>query len=70
MGVFAEVNRWTVLAPILTAFVSSLANLIFVGPATTKILLDRQQQGTFSSSTTFQVDANQDIREEGWKEMH
>ncbi len=44
-GVLAESNRWSVLLPLTTIFVTSLANLAFVGPATTKIMRDRKHQG-------------------------
>ena len=33
------------LVPVLTVFATSLANLVFVGPATTKIMLERRRQG-------------------------
>ena len=45
-GTFAESNRWSVLAPLATMFVSGLVNLVYVGPATTKIMRDRKVQGT------------------------
>lgn len=45
-GVFADVNRWSVLIPIATIFVTSLANMALVGPATTKIMRERKHQGT------------------------
>ncbi|KAH7418260.1 hypothetical protein BKA64DRAFT_654029 [Cadophora sp. MPI-SDFR-AT-0126] len=45
-GVFADVNRWSVLIPIATIFVTSLANMALVGPATTKIMRERKHQET------------------------
>ena len=44
-GTLAEVNRWSVLVPLLTIFTTSLANLLVIGPATTKIMQERKQQG-------------------------
>jgi hypothetical protein len=44
-GTFAEVNRWSVLAPLATMFVAGLANLLVIGPTTTKIMAERKQQG-------------------------
>ncbi|PSS22392.1 hypothetical protein M430DRAFT_137592 [Amorphotheca resinae ATCC 22711] len=43
-GTFAEVNRWSVLAPLATMFVAGLANLLVIGPTTTKIMAERKQQ--------------------------
>ena len=44
MGVLAEGNRWSVLAPLGIVFVTSLANLVLVGPATTKCMRERKSQ--------------------------
>jgi hypothetical protein len=44
-GTFAEANRWSVLAPVATIFFAGLANLVFVGPATTSIMKERKHQG-------------------------
>lgn len=44
-GIFAEANRWRVLAPIVTVFATGLVNLVFIGPATTRIMNERKQQG-------------------------
>jgi hypothetical protein len=44
-GVFAEVNGWSVLAPLATIFVTSVANLLFLGPATTRVMRERKVQG-------------------------
>jgi hypothetical protein len=46
-GTFAEVNRWGVLVPLATMFVTSLANLVLIGPATTNIMKERKYQGTY-----------------------
>jgi len=45
-GTFAEVNRWSVLVPLATIFVTSLTNMAFIGPATTKIMRERKHQET------------------------
>ncbi len=44
-GVLDAENRWGVLIPIAGAFVSALANLAVVGPATTKCMDERKAQG-------------------------
>jgi len=44
-GTLAESNRWSVLIPLATTLVTSVANWAFVGPATTKIMKDRKHQG-------------------------
>jgi hypothetical protein len=44
-GASAEVNRWSVLAPLATIFVTSVANLLFLGPATTRVMRERKVQG-------------------------
>jgi len=49
-GVLASTNRWGVLVPILAIFASGLANLAFIGPATTKVMDQRKQQGRLCSS--------------------
>ncbi|KAI9050072.1 hypothetical protein LZ554_006217 [Drepanopeziza brunnea f. sp. 'monogermtubi'] len=45
-GVLAKVNRWSVLVPIATIFVTSLVNMAFIGPATTKFMIQRKHQET------------------------
>ncbi|PQE12941.1 mitochondrial outer membrane protein [Rutstroemia sp. NJR-2017a WRK4] len=45
-GAFAETNRWSVLVPLATMFVTGLANLAVLGPATTKIMKERKHQET------------------------
>ena len=45
-GVFEPSNRWVVLTPLATIFVTSLANLVYVGPTTTKVMRDRKHQET------------------------
>lgn len=45
MGLLEEENRWIALAPIMTMFVTSLANLLVLGPATTKVMKERKHQG-------------------------
>jgi hypothetical protein len=44
-GAFAEENRWSVLVPLATIFVTSVANLLFLGPATTRVMRERKVQG-------------------------
>ncbi|KAK3375322.1 hypothetical protein B0H63DRAFT_275997 [Podospora didyma] len=43
-GVLDPANRWSVLVPIGTAFVTALANLAVIGPATTKCMDQRKLQ--------------------------
>ncbi|KAI6710977.1 hypothetical protein PZA11_002281 [Diplocarpon coronariae] len=45
-GVLADVNRWSVLVPLATIFATSLANMVFIGPATTKVMRERKHQET------------------------
>lgn len=45
-GVFETANRWSVLVPLATTFVTSLVNLVYVGPLTTKIMRERKHQET------------------------
>jgi len=45
-GVLAEQNRYTVLLPLATIFATSAANLLVVGPQTTKTMRERKHQGT------------------------
>lgn len=44
-GVLAESNRWTVLLPLATIFITSALNLAVFGPATTKTMKQRHHQG-------------------------
>lgn len=44
-GVLAETNRWSVLVPLATMFLTGLANMAWIGPATTKTMRDRKSQG-------------------------
>jgi Domain of unknown function (DUF4149) len=45
-GVFEPMNRWAVLTPLATIFVTSLVNLVYVGPTTIKVMRDRKHQET------------------------
>ncbi|EMF16105.1 uncharacterized protein SEPMUDRAFT_147767 [Sphaerulina musiva SO2202] len=45
-GLLQEQNRWTALIPIVTMFATSLANLLVLGPATTKVMKLRKHQET------------------------
>lgn len=46
-GFFDSRNYWTVLAPITTILVLNAANLVWVGPVTTRIMKERRHQGTY-----------------------
>ncbi|KAL1843420.1 hypothetical protein VTJ49DRAFT_1770 [Mycothermus thermophilus] len=43
-GVLDSGNRWGVLAPLTGAFACAVANLVVVGPATTKVMGERKAQ--------------------------
>ncbi|KXJ97616.1 hypothetical protein Micbo1qcDRAFT_192029 [Microdochium bolleyi] len=45
-GVLEKSNRWTVLAPLATAFVTGLVNLVYLLPETNKITAKRRAQET------------------------
>ncbi|KAK4985173.1 hypothetical protein LTR50_006118 [Elasticomyces elasticus] len=45
-GLLAEQNRWSVMVPVATMFATSLANLVAVGPATTRVMRERKHQET------------------------
>ena len=44
LGVLEEGNRWTVLAPLASIFVCSVANLLVLGPRTTEVMHQRKRQ--------------------------
>lgn len=72
-GVLAPSNLWTVLAPIALMFLTGLANLALVGPATTKCMRDRKSQGKshLASHIAAPVSILFDLtrsREERWEE--
>ena len=72
-GVLDAPNRWSVLAPLATMFVTGLANMAFVGPATTKTMRDRKSQGEqpsgrFGGHSSYLSDIFSAHREEGWQE--
>lgn len=46
-GVFHETNRYAVLTPIATIFVTALANWVYVGPETYRVMKERKHQGLF-----------------------
>jgi len=46
MGVLERENRWTVLVPLTTAFVTGLVNLVYLLPETNKITAKRRAQET------------------------
>jgi hypothetical protein len=45
-GIFEPTNRWPVLIPLATIFITSLVNLVYVGPTTTKVMKERKHQET------------------------
>jgi len=45
-GVMEPANRFRVLAPLLMVFGTALANLTYIGPATTKCMRERKHQET------------------------
>ncbi|KAI1755430.1 hypothetical protein F4782DRAFT_527480 [Xylaria castorea] len=45
-GVLHPANRWGVLVPLTTAFVTGLANLVYFLPETNKVTAQRRQQET------------------------
>lgn len=44
-GAFMRANRWTAFVPLATTLVTSMANLFFLGPATTRAMKQRHHQG-------------------------
>ena len=48
-GVFAEVNRWSVLVPLGTMFLSGLVNMLYIGPETARVMKLRKHQGNIYS---------------------
>lgn len=44
-GLLVEENRWSVLLPIASAFVTSVMNALVWGPWTTKVMKERKHQG-------------------------
>lgn len=44
-GVLDSSNRWSILAPLATIFVTGLANLVVLLPATQKCMAERRAQG-------------------------
>jgi len=45
-GVLAPENRLTTLLPLATVFVTGLANLVYLGPKTVKVMEERRKQAT------------------------
>jgi len=52
-GVLAETNRRSALIPLVTMFATSLANMLFVGPETTRIMRERKHQETRDGKKSF-----------------
>ena len=44
-GVLASDNKWKVLVPLATIFVASVLNMVWFGPATTRVMKERKRQG-------------------------
>lgn len=49
-GLMEGDNMWMALVPIAVMCGTSLVNLVFLGPATTKVMRERKHQGTFTMS--------------------
>ncbi|KAI9721871.1 MAG: hypothetical protein M1828_004966 [Chrysothrix sp. TS-e1954] len=45
-GFMTEQNRWSVLVPLTTVFITGLVNMVLVGPATTNVMKERKHQET------------------------
>ncbi|KAH0843345.1 hypothetical protein FOPE_08386 [Fonsecaea pedrosoi] len=52
-GVLHPDNRVQVLTPLVTMLVSGLANLVYLGPATTKCMRERKHQETRDGKKSF-----------------
>ncbi|PGH15088.1 hypothetical protein AJ79_02614 [Helicocarpus griseus UAMH5409] len=52
-GVFAEGQRTSTLLPIFTMFVTGLANMLVVGPMTTRIMRERKHQETIDGKKSY-----------------
>jgi hypothetical protein len=50
-GLFADENFWIALTPIALMFGTSLLNLVWLGPATTKVMKERKHQGMLDRSS-------------------
>lgn len=48
-GFFTEKNRSSVLIPLTTIFATSIVNMLFIGPATTRVMRERKHQGPWES---------------------
>lgn len=48
-GLLMERNMWTALIPTAAMFVTSVLNLVVLGPATTKVMRKRKHQGMLPS---------------------
>jgi Domain of unknown function (DUF4149) len=44
-GVMADSNRFSVLVPIATMFITGLTNITYLGPQTSKLMRERKVQG-------------------------
>lgn len=67
-GTFAEVNKWSVLVPLGTMFLTGLANMLYIGPKTTQIMKLRKHQGN-TGTMNFWLEADEfACRNTGWKE--
>lgn len=50
-GVLHETGRWTALAPLATAFITGLVNLVILLPLVTTVMKERRGQGTVDLPT-------------------
>ena len=67
-GIFAEVNKWSVLLPLGTMFLTGLANMLYVGPKTTQLMKERKHQGNTGSMNLWPESDEFVYRNKGWKE--
>ena len=54
MGVLEEQNRWTVAVPIGVMFCCNVANLLVLGPTTTRIMKQRKHQETRDGKKSYE----------------
>ncbi|EHK96412.1 putative Uncharacterized mitochondrial outer membrane protein [Glarea lozoyensis 74030] len=57
-GVLEKSNKWGVLVPLATMFVTGLANVAYIGPETTRIMRERKVQGMCSIPFLYYVYGN------------
>ena len=47
----AEKNRINTFVPLVTIFTTSLVNMLYIGPETTRVMRERKHQGMYNSRT-------------------